>query len=158
MTHKRIAPDREITWRPPDAKCYACYDTGIISNGDGFLSVYLPDYDTNQKGFRHGGIDLAIICHCEAAYPQIDHDGKTVKAALRINDKPAITGTQAIGADIAKQAAREIHRRRKASWEATAADMTACRLATLNRQPVPLPDYIKDAKAKLDNLDTLFSI
>lgn len=149
MSHKRHATDRDITWQPPSPNCYACYDTGIISNGDGLLSTYLPDYDTTPSGIRHGGLDLAIICHCPAAYPEHDQDGKTIRGGLRINGAPAITGNQRIGADISKDIARTIHQQRATSWKQTAAEMNAIRVAIAAGQPYTEPSYITAIKSKL---------
>lgn len=153
--HKRSATDRDITWRPPEVNCYACYDTGIISNSDGLLSAFLPDYDTTAAGIRHGGLDLAIICHCPAAYPDHDHDGKTTRGGLRVNGAPAIIGNQRIGADIPKETARHIHQQRSASWKATAAEMNAIRQAIAAGAPYKEPAYITAIKTKLQSIATL---
>ena len=51
---KRSATDRDLTFRVPDYNCFACNDSGIVHNSDGYLSNELPGYDQNY--------DLAIIC------------------------------------------------------------------------------------------------
>lgn len=154
-THKRSSADRDITWRPPEVNCYACYDTGIVSNGDGILSAYLPDYDTTPSGMRHGGLDLAIICHCPAAYPEHDQDGKTTRGGLRVNGAPAIIGNQRIGADISKDIARQIHQQRATAWKTTAAEMNAIRQSIAAGMPYQQPAYITAVKAKLKSIATL---
>ena len=50
---KRSATDRDLTFRVPDYNCFACNDSGIVHNSDGYLSNELPGYDQNH--------DLAII-------------------------------------------------------------------------------------------------
>jgi hypothetical protein len=158
--HKRSAYDRDISFRPPDAACFACYDTGIVSNGDGLLNQYIPDYDCNSIGERHGGLDLAIICHCAAAFSQFDQEGKTIRGALRVSDQPAITisdrGNQPIGASINKEHARDLHRRRAELWKQAEQDMTYVRNSMANGEQIEPPAYITAVREKLAAAETLF--
>jgi hypothetical protein len=66
--HKRSASRRSNDFLAPRVQCFACYDTGIVSNSDGLVWNYVPDYDIDlNTGKRCGGLDLAIVCHCSSA-------------------------------------------------------------------------------------------
>jgi len=158
--HKRASYHHDTSFRSPDAACFACYDTGIIANGDNLLNDYLPDYDRNSLGVRQSGSDLAIICHCAAAFPQYDQESKTIRGGLRVNDQPAITvtdrGNQAVGVSIKKEHARELHRRRAELWKQAEQDMTAMRRSIADGNHPELPHYIASVREKLANSSTLF--
>ena len=88
---KRFPIDKEVTYKVPDFNCFACSDYGIVHNSDGYLSNVLPGYDQ-----RH---DLAIICWCQAAYPQRKEDGSIEKHGFR-DDSSNICND--VGIDIPK--------------------------------------------------------
>ena len=103
-SHKRSALDRDATFYAPKVSCFACYDTGIVTNGDGLLNHYLPDYDAeiiDGNIHRHGGSDLAVICHCVAAYDSQDYEAQTTRAGFRDSTGVRTTDTngrqQALG-------------------------------------------------------------
>ena len=157
--HKRSATDRALTFTAPTPACFACYDTGMITNGDGLLNDYVPDYDTSPLGIRRGGTDCAIVCHCIAAYATQDGDGKITRGGYRMDsgDIRTVTteqGDRRVGADIAKTVMGELHRRRRESWAATAKAMNEARAAR-RRDPAAEPpwfitairDYVSDISA-----------
>lgn len=130
--HKRLSPSRETSWRPPAYDCYACNDSGIISNSDGLVNEFIPDYDAeiiDGHLHRHGGTDLALICHCKSAFTIYAPDGSTARGGLRdsATSEPIIVqteaGSQAVGISIDKDTARKLHTRRKQQWDETAAAM-----------------------------------
>ena len=161
-SHKRSALDRDATFYAPKVSCFACYDTGIVTNGDGLLNHYLPDYDAeiiDGNIHRHGGSDLAVICHCVAAYDAQDYDAQTTRAGFRDSTGVRTTDTngrqQALGVNVDKDIIREIHRQRRANWEATATRSQFVK-ATGALWPQPqLPAYIADVKEQLRNVEQL---
>lgn len=156
ISHKRHAGDRDITFRPPQPDCFACYDSGIISNGDGLLNLFIPDYDRTKSNAINGGQDLAIICWCKAAFTQYDPDGNQNAGAFRTSSGDPIlittsTGAQPIGTSISKDAARQIHEQRKQAWTATAATMNQLRQQAASGTKPELPPFIQDIKQQLSN-------
>ena len=157
--HKRSATDRALTFTAPTPACFACYDTGLITNGDGLLNDYVPDYDTSPLGIRRGGTDCAIVCHCIAAYAAQDGDGKVTRGGYRMDsgDIRTVTteqGDRRVGADIAKTVMGELHRRRRESWAATAKAMNEARVARRRDPAAESPwfitairDYVSDISA-----------
>lgn len=131
-SHKRVAPHRDKTFRRPLFECYACNDSGLLSNADGLLRHYLPDYDCKPDGSPCGGHDLALVCWCKAAYKQQGPDGQLSRGGFR-EDSGAVrlvqtsNGQQAIGSELSKEAARELHSVRRQQWEAAEEAMTAAR-------------------------------
>lgn len=161
-SHKRNTTDRDITWRSPSVKCFACHDSGIVCNGDGLLNDYLADYDTNANGERHGGIDLAVICHCEAAYPSLNPDGSTARGGFRSGGDPIAVatenGNQAVGISIDKFSAREIHSRRLRRWQEAEIEMNDLRRRAAAGETVTAPDYITSVKQQLQGLKNMFEL
>jgi hypothetical protein len=133
VTYKRSATDRALTFTAPSPECFACYDTGIVTNGDGLLSEHLPDYDRSFDGKLRGGTDCAIVCHCLASYPQQDADGKLSRGGFR-QDSGSIRivtteqGDRRVGAEIPREITADLHRRRRELWASTAKAMNAARL------------------------------
>lgn len=68
VSHKRQAPWHDRAFRRPVRDCYACYDTGVVVNGDGLLNVLLPDFDLLADGRRLPGVDVPLVCCCHAAH------------------------------------------------------------------------------------------
>ena len=159
LSHKRHSRDRELTAYAPQAACYACYDTGIVSNSDGLVWQYVPDYDITLNGQRVGGSDLAIICHCVAAYESVDHQSNTTRGGLRTSTGPNVVDCagfqQQIGILIDKDATREIHRRRKEIWQQSIADLNALRQQATSGAKPELPYYIEEVKLQLRELPNL---
>jgi hypothetical protein len=133
MTYKRSVTDRALTFTAPSPACFACYDTGLMTNGDGLLSEHLHDYDRGFDGKLHGGTDCAIVCHCLASYPQQDPDGKVSRGGFRM-DSGAIRvvtteqGDRRVGADVPRSVMADLHTKRRDLWMATAKAMNTARL------------------------------
>ena len=137
---KRSSIDRDITFRVPDYNCFACNDSGIVHNSDGYLSNELPGYDQNY--------DLAIICWCKAAFPQRNDDGSIAKSGFR-DDSSNICNN--VGVDIPKDKTRLIHTLRKDSWESSCKELNQIRQQNLNGIKTELPSYILKVKEQLNN-------
>ena len=161
-SHKRSSLDRDTTFYAPKVACFACYDSGIVSNGDGLLNDYLPDYDAeiiDGKFYRRGGSDLAIICHCTAAYEAQDFESQTTRAGFR--DASGVKSTdingrqQAIGVDPDKDIIREIHRKRRDLWQCSAQDLNSLRQQVRAGMNPQLPDYIASVKQQLQSVEKL---
>ena len=161
-SHKRSSLDRDTTFYAPKVACFACYDSGIVSNGDGLLNDYLTDYDAtviNGVLHRHGGLDLAIICHCNAAYESQDFESQTTRSGFR--DSSGVKSTdingrqQAIGVDPDKDMMRKIHHKRKDLWEQSAKDLNSLRQQVRAGMTPQLPDYIATVKQQLKSVDQL---
>ena len=161
-SHKRSSLDRDTTFYAPKVACFACYDSGIVANGDGLLNDYLTDYDATVIDgvlHRHGGSDLAIICHCSAAYESQDFESQTTRAGFR--DSTGVKATdingrqQAIGVDPDKDIIREIHRKRYKLWEQSAKDLNSLRQQVRAGMTPQLPDYIATVKEQLKSVEQL---
>ena len=155
MSHKRYL-DRHgsSAFRTPAATCYACYDTGIITNGDGLVNQYLPDYDMVGIN-RVGGSDLALICHCSASRILLDDTGKQIRGGFRtdygdIRKTTGERGDQAVGAEIATNVVKELHRRRAELWQETEKEMNRARRAKTSGQGDPMPWFIAEVKAQVE--------
>ena len=83
INYRRTSLDRDTTFYVPKVECFACYDSGIVSNGDAFVNQFIPDYDRDQQGRLCGGQDLAIICHCKAAYGDSESDNERERVGYR---------------------------------------------------------------------------
>ena len=157
-SHKRYAQsDRDLTFARPRVECFACYDTGIISNGDGLLSRFLPDYDTIPNGNRMTGSDTAIACHCTASYSRTGPDGQTVATGYRegSGDIRAITteaGPRIYGSEIPKEHSREIHRQRLQLWKETETAMSDARVSRANGEPDALPWFVEEVRPLIQSL------
>ena len=133
-----------------------------VSNADGLVNEYLPDYDKNNKGNRQGGCDLALICHCQAAYSTSSPDGSETKSGFRTGHGIYATesptgGLQSLGSELDKEKTREIHSIRKENWKKTTEEMNKIRIDTAKGKKVTTPWYITEVKEQLKILPDLFS-
>lgn len=155
-SYKRTNPDRDVTFRKPHCDCYSCYDSGIVQNADGFLNEYWPDYDIGPNGLPWRGSDLAVICHCKAAYAEQDREGKVIRGAFRF-DGGAIAKTGddgrfpsvCVGVDIDRSITDALHKRRLASWRETERLMNIARQKAADGDPDALPEFMKLARQQL---------
>ena len=154
--YKRTNPDRDVTFRKPHSECYACYDSGIVHNGDGLLNEYLPDYDCGHDGQPRRGSDLALICHCKAAYAEQDREGKMIRGALRLDGgtiaKTADDGrvsSARVGSDIDRAITDALHKRRLANWKEGERLMNIAKQKAANGDPDALPEFMKAARQQL---------
>ena len=60
-------------------QCFACGDTGILLNHDRAINLYpgMDDYDDIV------GLDVPLICNCNAAYPDRDPSGQVIRSGFR---------------------------------------------------------------------------
>ena len=163
VNYRRTALDRDSTFYTPKVECFACYDSGIVSNGDNLINRYIPDYDKDQKGQHNGGQDLAIICHCKAAYGgnQIDDEKERVGfrdslGNIRTTDSIR-REPQALGVSLEKEKIRQIHTDRKACWENTAMVQNLVRNKIAKREKYETPYYIEVVKEELTKVGDMFS-
>ena len=140
FNYKRKEVDRDVTFKPPNYNCFACSDTGIVGDSDGYLRNFLPDYNQTQ--------DLAIICWCDAAYSEKSDDGSIVKSGFR-DDSSNIRNN--VGVDITKDKTRDIHNLRKANWDLSCKELNQIRQQNLNGIKTALPSYILKVKEQLNN-------
>ena len=153
-SHKRSASSRSNDFLAPRVQCFACYDTGIVSNSDGLIWTVVPDYDIDlNTGKRCGGSDLAIICHCTAAYESQDYQTNVTRSGYRTSDAVKSVETngynQQLGVLISKEHTREIHRARRMSWDLSVKDMQRVRQTATADQKPQLPAYIENVRAQL---------
>lgn len=114
--HRLVAPHKR---RPPAGPafvlpghaCFACADTGIVSNFDGAINRFVPDYDVLPSGEIMPGSDPAIICCCVSAYPSNGRGGYRDSAGPRAVE--TASGPRATGCDIDQEAIASIHRARR---------------------------------------------
>ena len=157
-SHKRTAQsDRDLTFARPHVECFACYDTGIISNGDQLLSRFLPDYDTLTNGTRMTGADTAIICHCSASYSRTGPDGQTVATGYRegsgeIRTITTEAGPRTYGSEIPKEHGREIHRQRLEAWRQTETAMSEARIRRSQGDATAAPWFLEEVRPLLQGL------
>ena len=161
VNYRRTSLDRDTTFYIPKVECFACNDSGIVTNGDNFINRFIPDYDRDKKGRLCGGQDLAIICHCKAAYGNNDDENEShgYRDSLgNIRTTDSIRGEpQALGISLEKEKIRLIHTERKASWEKTAKDMNVLRNKRANGQKIEIPYYIQVVKEDLTKVGDMFS-
>jgi hypothetical protein len=148
---KRSAADSLLGFQRPHHECFACNDTGILHNSDGLVSEYLPLYDRLADGRRAAGSDLALICHCPAAFPRYAGE-KTARGGLR---EPSgairqLDGNRAVGAEIPKALMNELHRRRLASWLATERAMAEAREQRSTGQPQARPWFLAELRTLVE--------
>lgn len=158
--------ERDITLQPPKASCLACGDSGIITNSDGMIRQYLADYDLLPDGTSIGGGDCSVICHCSAAYGEMDHDGKVTRGGYRhdsgdIRSVDTEQGPRFPGVELPRQAIQEIHQRRKAAWLETCRELNRARQARAtgqDQQAMPwflqeLADLVRGMKERQAQLE-----
>ena len=134
--YKRDTLDRDLTFRRPSCDCLACYDSGVVTNGDGLVNVLLPDYDRNRDGRPLAGQDLPLICHCPAAYRPSGH-------GFRGADGPV---PQRLTAELSPQQVAQIHSRRLLSWQETERLMRDARMARAAGDPGAMPWFIAEVR------------
>jgi len=149
-SHKRQASDREVTFRTPQTRCFACYDTGCVSNSDGALWDYLHDYD-HTEGKPTGGTDLALICHCEAARSAFAPDGSVIRQGLRegsgrIHSVDTEQGPRAVGVDVPLDWVTALHQRRLEAWRLTVIEVSQVRQRRLAGEPTASPWFISEVR------------
>ena len=163
VNYRRTALDRASTFYIPKVECFACYDSGIVSNGDNLINRYIPDYDKDQKGRQNGGQDLAIICHCKAAYGDSQSENEKERVGYRdslgnIRTTDSIRGEpQALGVSLEKDKIRQIHTDRKACWENTAMVQNLVRNKIAKGEKYETPYYIEVVKEELKKVGDMFS-
>ena len=163
INYRRTALDRDTTFYVPKVECFACYDSGIVSNGDSQVNQFIPDYDRDQKGRLNGGQDLAIICHCKAAYGDSQSDNERERVGFRdsygnIRTTDSIKGEpQALGFSLEKEKIRQIHTERKESLQKSAKDINELRNKRANGEKVQTPYYIQVVKEELTKVGDMFS-
>ena len=163
VNYRRTALDRDTTFYVPKVECFACYDSGIVSNGDSFVNQFIPDYDRDRKGRLCGGQDLAIICHCKAAYGDSQSDNERERVGFRdsygnIRTADSIRGEpQPLGFSLEKEKIRQIHTQRKESWQKSAKDINETRQKIAKGEKYETPYYIQVVKEELTKVGDMFS-
>ena len=163
INYRRTSLDRDTTFYIPKVECFACYDSGIVSNGDSFVNQFIPDYDRDRKGRLCGGQDLAIICHCKAAYGDSQSDNERERVGFRdsygnIRTADSIRGEpQPLGFSLEKEKIRQIHTQRKNSWQKSAKDINETRQKIVKGEKYETPYYIQVVKEELTKVGDMFS-
>jgi hypothetical protein len=161
VNYRRTSLDRDTTFYIPKVECFACNDSGIVTNGDNAINRFIPDYDRDRNGKINGGQDLAIICHCKAAYGNSDEENEShgYRDSLgNIRTTDSIRGEpQALGISLEKEKIRLIHTERKASWEKTAKDINETRQKIAKGEKYETPYYIQVVKEELTKVGDMFS-
>ena len=163
LNYRRTSLDRDTTFYIPKVECFACYDSGIVSNGDSFVNQFIPDYDRDRKGRLCGGQDLAIICHCKAAYGDSQSDNERERVGFRdsygnIRTADSIRGEpQPLGFSLEKEKIRQIHTQRKESWQKSAKDINETRQKIVKGEKYETPYYIQVVKVELTKVGDMFS-
>ena len=157
FSYRRKSSDRDTTFYIPKVECFACNDSGIVTNGDNFINKFIPDYDRGPNGEIRGGQDLAIICHCKAAYGTDEKTGYRENNG-QIREVQNIYGVyQALGCSLEKDKVRTIHLERKKGWEKTAKDINEIRNKRAKGEKVDTPYYIQIVKEELGNISNMFN-
>ena len=163
VNYRRTSLDRDTTFYIPKVECFACYDSGIVSNGDNLVNRFIPDYDRDKKGRLCGGQDLAIICHCKAAYGDSQSDNERERTGYRdsygnIRTADSIRGEpQPLGFSLEKEKIRQIHTQRKESWQKSAKDINETRQKIAKGEKYETPYYIQVVKEELTKVGDMFS-
>ena len=163
VNYRRTSLDRDTTFYIPKVECFACYDSGIVSNGDNLVNRFIPDYDRDKKGRLCGGQDLAIICHCKAAYGDSQSDNERERTGYRdsygnIRTADSIRGEpQPLGFSLEKEKIRQIHTQRKDAWQKSAKDINETRQKIAKGEKYETPYYIQVVKEELTKVGDMFS-
>jgi hypothetical protein len=136
VSHKREQLDRDLTFRRPRRNCYACYDSGVVTNGDGLVNTLLPDYDLLSNGCRLAGSDLPLICHCPAAY---NPDGSGLRGPNGIL-------AQGLAAELSRDQVSALHQRRLPSWLETESQMGQARQARASGDTRAMPWFVAEVR------------
>ena len=161
--YKRKLTEKTLNFYPPEKECFACYDTGIVSNSDGLINnLYWSNYDIDENGKRFAGSDLSIICHCKKSYQQLDDAQNVINSGYRdsfgnIKTVQTVNGEQALGISLSKDQTREIHNQRKQKWKETVETMNKYRIKNNKNKTKELPYFIETVKENLNNIESLFS-
>ena len=165
MNYKRPRYQQDKDFHAPSPDCFCCYDSGIVTNGDGLVNDYFPDYDmqvVNGKTIHVAGSDAALVCYCKVVYQQQDDTGKTVKEWMRDLDGNAkqhdtAGGDRFTGACITKEMCNDIHARRRDSWKATLTTMNSYRQQAAAGLKPETPEAIANIKQQLQNIGDMFA-
>ena len=149
---KNPAPAATNEFEMPVHACYACNDTGIVHDSDGRLSQFLGEKYDQQS-------DLVLICHCHAAYPAQDEEGKVIRAGYRTDDGRVMTTFNelrkkdvAIGADCPKEAMKRLHTQRYEAWKEMKFLADWAR-EEAKEDPEFKPDWINSGYDQIDTTD-----
>lgn len=93
----------------PSFICFACFDSGIVSNHDLAINEFLTDYDV-LDGARMPGSDPAVICCCTAAYTGTGRGFRDTSGPRRVE---TAVGVRLIGCELPQEAIATIHRNRR---------------------------------------------
>jgi hypothetical protein len=122
-SHKRREVRYQQNFMPPRYGCWACRDTGIVQNSDGLVNRWLEDYDRRPDGQLMHGLDCALICTCDAAFPKLKPDGKLERGGFReesgdIRCVESDAGRRWVGVDPPLGMVGELNKIREESWQA----------------------------------------
>jgi hypothetical protein len=137
--HKRLQLDRDLTFRRPSRRCYACYDTGVVTNGDGLVEQLLPDYDRTLEGRRIAGQDAPLVCTCEAACRPYPHGLRGPDGLL----------AQGRAAQLTAEQVGWLHEQREAAWSETERLMREARMARAAGDPKAMPWFIAEVRSAI---------
>jgi hypothetical protein len=163
VNYRRTSLDRDTTFYIPKVECFACNDSGIVTNGDNAINRFIPDYDRDRNGKINGGQDLAIICHCKAAYGDSQSDKESERTGYRdsygnIRTADSIRGEpQPLGFSLEKEKIRQIHTQRKEIWQKSAKDINETRQKIAKGEKYETPYYIQVVKEELTKVGDMFS-
>lgn len=133
--HKRRPPAGPAFVLPSYA-CFACADSGIVSNHDMAINEFLTDYDVLPSGERFAGSDPAVICCCTAAYPGTGRGGGFRDSSGPLRVETAV-GARWIGCELPQEAIATIHRnRRQLAYAAVQATAEQARLLQASQQAI----------------------
>jgi len=138
-SHKRQVQDRGLAFRRPSRRCFACYDTGVVTNGDGLVEQLLPDYDRTLDGRRIAGQDAPLICSCEAAHQPYPRGLRGPDGLLAQGRAAQLQGEQIAW----------LHQQRLAAWEATEVAMRDARMARAAGDPEAAPWFIAEVRTAI---------
>ena len=157
FSYRRKTVDQDSTFYIPKVDCFACNDSGIVTNGDKLINQFIPDYDRDPEGNIRGGQDLAIICHCQAAYGNEEKTGLR-ESSGKIRETQNIYGVmQPLGCSLEKDKVRTIHLQRKELWDKTAKDINKIRNKRIKGEKVDTPYYIHAVKEDLGKIKNMFN-
>jgi hypothetical protein len=148
---KRSAADFLMGFQRPHHECFACNDTGILHDSDGLLSQRLPLYDRLADGRRTAGSDLALICHCPAAFPLYAGE-KTARGGFRQSSGEIhrLEDGRSIGAETPEALMRDLHAHRLAGWLATERAMEEARERRQSGQREARPWFLAELRTLVE--------
>jgi hypothetical protein len=148
---KRHAADSSLAFQRPHHECFACNDSGIIHNSDGLLDQRLPLYDRLADGRRLAGSDLALICHCPAAFPRFAGE-KTARGGFRQSSGEIhrLEDGRSIGAETPEALMRDLHAHRLAGWLATERAMEEAREQRQSGQREARPWFLAELRTLVE--------